>query len=427
MPLGFPPTCPKCHVRVNCEAGAQGGVPGNELNCCKCVPRRLRVSMVFDGYSDQCKTFAIDCETGRWTGFFLIDGDTVDFQFYFAQDDAGVCWFYLESAFLDLEIGSSDTRLKEALPGDWSSYRTTRIASCENPEFTFADVDIPALGLVTISTQIADYQTINPARLQRCEADCYDDGLTCRDCNCFCRCVCITFTDVDESFTERVCWDEAYEYWSITTAANDTLTIGISCDTVTGESKLVLSDPYNGTTRSTAANCPEISGSWSFTKPDTSEVSVSIICDSCGTCSGGTPDTCGCPDGIPATLYATFSPGTSPGPPEPYPKSCTGATGSITLRWDDGAGAWLGFGTPFSGCSTVTYLRLTCTGSTQMKLEVGTSWAALNDAGTETVTCSPFSGDWVGLTFLLATDTCCGTTGEPGTADYNIFDIAITE
>lgn len=425
MRLGFPALCPKCHVRVNCEAGAAGGVPGNELNCCKCVPRRLQVSLIDSGgYTAYCKTFAIDCETGRWGGFFLINGDTVDFELYFATDDAGVCWFWLESAFLNLEIASSDTRLQEVMPGDWSTYRTTRIASCENPEFTFDGIVIPGYDTVTLTTTIADYQTVNPENLKRCDTyDCVD-GITCTDCHCWCRCVCITYVDDGENTVSRVCWDEYTESWQFT-GGGETLSISIGCDTVTGESQLVLSDPFNGVTRSVAANCPEVSGSWGFTKPDTTSVSVSITCDTCGECTGGTPDTCGCYDPIAATLYATFEPGTDPGGPDPNPNPCTGATGTITLRWDDASGAWLGFGTPFSGCSTVVYLRMTCAGSGQMQLELGTSWAALNDMGTNAITCDPFDGSWTGLTPLLATDACCGVVGT--TIDYHILNIHITE
>lgn len=435
MALGFPTPCPKCHARVNCEAGAGGGAAGNELNCCKCVPQRLQVS-VWSGEVDDpygplvCRVAELDCAANEWTTTITVDGETYDLELYFGRDDDGVCWFYLESALLGWTSISGDTRPKVQLPGDYQAYRADRLAACADPAFTFAGVSIPGYGDVTITTGIADYQEIAASHRQRCdEIDPYDcpdpDLLSCRDCNCWCRCVCITYNDGVDAGTTRVCWDEYTESWAFAIGADD-LSISLHCNRATGQTQLALTHPWDGSPLYQDANCPEVSASWSFEKDDTTPVSVSILCDSCGECTGGNPGHCGCPEPLPAVIYATFSPGTSPGPPEPYPKSCTGATGTIPMTWDDNASAWLGTGRPFAGCSTLVYLRIICAGSEEMTLELGSSWAALSDMGTVAITCDPLEGEWIGITPLLATDACCGTSGDPGTADYEIMNVTVT-
>lgn len=466
MPKGSPCGCPKCHFHVNCEAGGSGGIPGNALNCCKCVPKRLCVkvwSPIGAGTgSGSCnllppdsdptgpavsQILAMDCDLGRWTGTLSLDSVNVDFSFYFAQDDEGVCWFYLESEVLNLTTsetsgtGTADTRLKMILPtGDTGT--ATSASYCLDPLFEF-EVDLssalPDCGTVTITTAAADYQEISVANRKRCTSsgtgtgsggstgtgtagDC-SEGSDCLDCYCWCRCICINYQDEAIVSTTQVCWDEVDESWSII-VDSQVISVGLSCDRNTGTTKLSLTNPWSAETTLVDADCPDVSGTWTIEKTDGTPVGIGVTCSDCDRCDIGVTELCGCDETIPDILYATFSPGVSPGPPEPYPRSCTEATGTIILQYNTMQAAWIGWGYPFGGCNTLIYLKMTCIGAGSMSLEMGESLATLNALGAAAITCDPFTGEWVGITLLLATDLCCGTIGG---VDYNIYDITITE
>lgn len=268
-----------------------------------------------------------------------------------------------------------------------------------------------------------------------------DPNRGCIDCKCWCRCVCMTYFDDHVMRIVRACWDEYRQSWSATFVDAEygeiSAEIRLVCDPGTGITYLSLATNLSGA-EDVPAGCPEISASWSLRKADYSPATISISCDTCGRCLQlGSMEPCGCYDFIPDTLYATFSPNAlPPQPPAARDKSCTGATGVITLRFDSDLQCWLGSGTPFSGCATRIWLKLACVDNTpgagRVGLSVGPTLSSVLTGGevglpSALAACAPFEASWQSLHYG-STDLCCGTTSGPfDIIDSNAYDITITE
>lgn len=280
------PDCGNARVVVNAadymaqpdlEVGTGTGVRPCSCSC-------LKVYLTKDGVETEVKS-CYDEYAGSWSGTF--DRGSIYEQYNFT--------IYEEAAYGTAE-GSTLTLISDLGNG---AAQTVTCSNCA-PRFSVTwelpyNVQIRAI-------------CARPNECPYC-------SLPCDDCKCFCRCVCVIYSsEVDNVATVvQACWDEYNYRWSADVGSR-TLHFNMRCDNDTGITMLHLTDDYGATLGidadsgggPKAANCPDISASWSITEYGGALTTIAFACDNCGHCSNLVQTPC-CDEPVPAIIYATVT------------------------------------------------------------------------------------------------------------------------
>lgn len=220
--------------------------------CCKCVPRRVCVSLYSpdDLYTPISSVQASWCDLNglasrEYSGDLVYNSSNIDFKISFYKDSYDHCYIYLESE----SMGYVDDNIQYLPMGGTYFDAEIKRSECTSMNFSW-DVEIYGSPFI-LTIEPAD-NVIQPKRKN--------------PIYCIYRRACITYYDGYEETTVYACMDSYYQ-WSVNIDddPNKNITISLESDIADVQDYVVLSlSSFLGNGENTEANCPKMYAKWNF-------------------------------------------------------------------------------------------------------------------------------------------------------------------
>ncbi len=260
--------CTDCFVHDGC------GPTGAAIDhfCCKCIPRRVCVSLFTD--QNACEVSGWDADTAvdsveaswfvnglcvrEYAGSLSCGSNSIDFSITFYRDPyTDVCSLCLESVALGYVLdGDDDSRVCIEMGGGYNDTDTKR-AECVAMSFEFP-IDLTPLFPYGTGYETGTI-TIEPG--EYVQAIARDPETSCRYDR-----VCITVVENDVETIAYACFDEGVNGWTIDVdddPAKNVLIVLDSYDAAT-ESVVLSLTSYLGSGSPQNADCPSMYAIWNF-------------------------------------------------------------------------------------------------------------------------------------------------------------------